>query len=129
MAKFNVGDEVEVQCLECEGAPRWRKAKIVVRFDGQTPLWRKAKIVVRFDGQTPHSRTKYGQEFQLVEFSDGARGVFEARHIREPHEVFEARRQKAVAESSKAFRTLIEHAIDRHKGWDGCEEDRVPATK
>ena len=113
MAKFNVGDEVEVQCLECEGAPRWRKAKIVVRFDGQTP----------------HSRTKYGQEFQLVEFSDGARGVFEARHIREPHEVFEARRQKAVAESSKAFRTLIEHAIDRHKGWDGCEEDRVPATK
>ena len=43
-----------------------------------------------------------GLTYQVI-FHDGHRGVFDASNIRD-------------------------YDITRHKGWDGCEEDRTPAT-
>jgi hypothetical protein len=63
MAQFHKGQEVEVQCLECEGAPLWRKAKIF------WPL------------QVGKGGVPRGKNWQ-VEFPDGSRAVFDAAHIR-----------------------------------------------
>lgn len=68
-AQFHENQDVEVQCLECEGTPLWRKAKIVA-----LPVY----------GAPFYSRgIKYEHDLLFtVQFADGSFVDFDIDHIR-----------------------------------------------
>jgi len=61
--------------------------------------WRRAKII-RYE---PYVHGAHEPDRYLVRYTDGTLAIFNSDKIRE-------------------------YDITRHKGWDGCEEERIAAT-